>query len=240
MFDGAAADEIFERVEADAKSYAIGGFDGIIVENFGSWPFPKGNGEQPTPPWQIAWMTRAALVAKAASNLPIGINVLRNDARAALGIASAVGASFVRVNVHVGVSVTDQGLIEGRAFETMRVRSNLKLDHVGILADVRVKHARALVDRPLRAEVEELIHRGGADAVIVTGEGTGKSVDPELAIEVAEYAGNTPVYIGSGMSPEGAHLLSHVHGAIVGSWVKESGHVSNPVDPSRVRQLVSS
>ena len=35
---------------------------------------------------------------------------MRNDAAAALGIAVATGAHFIRVNVHGGAMVTDQGL----------------------------------------------------------------------------------------------------------------------------------
>ena len=67
---------------------AAGGMQAIVVENFGSWPFPKGTPEQPTPPWQVAALTRAALAVQAESGLPTGINVLRNDARAALAIAA--------------------------------------------------------------------------------------------------------------------------------------------------------
>jgi hypothetical protein len=54
-------------------------------------------------------------VIAAAGKTPVGVNVLRNDARAALGICAATGAKFVRVNVHSGVAATDQGWIEGRA-----------------------------------------------------------------------------------------------------------------------------
>jgi predicted TIM-barrel enzyme len=53
------------------------------------------------------------------------LNVLRNDARAALGAALACGATFVRVNVHTGATWTDQGLIEGDAYATLRYRQAL-------------------------------------------------------------------------------------------------------------------
>ena len=71
----------------------------------------------------------------------VGVNVLRNDAATALGIAAATGARFVRINVHTGAMVTDQGVIEGRAAETLRERARLGLDHVRVFADVHVKHA---------------------------------------------------------------------------------------------------
>jgi hypothetical protein len=74
----------------------------------------------------IAAMTSCALaVREACPQLPLGINVLRNDAAAALAIAVAVGASCVRVNVLSGARVTDQGVIEGRAAELLRLRRTL-------------------------------------------------------------------------------------------------------------------
>ncbi|HNH39334.1 MAG TPA: BtpA/SgcQ family protein, partial [Microthrixaceae bacterium] len=56
--------------------------------------------------------------------LPVGINVLRNDARAALAIAAVTGASFIRVNVLSGVAATDYefcelppAILSGRVFQ---------------------------------------------------------------------------------------------------------------------------
>jgi membrane complex biogenesis BtpA family protein len=101
----------------DARALVEGGFDGIIVENFGDAPFVP----DAVAPITIASMTACALAVRAeAPLLALGINVLRNDAEAALAIAIACGASMIRVNVHTGSRVTDQGLIEGRAHGTPR------------------------------------------------------------------------------------------------------------------------
>lgn len=231
-------DGVLRQALADATSLERGGADGVIVENFGSWPFPKGNAEQPTPPWQIAFLARVVGAIRDRTSLTVGVNVLRNDARSALGIAAATGASFIRVNVHAGAAWTDQGLIEGRAFETLRLRRTLGAEGVSILADVRVKHAAPVAPRPLAEEVEELVQRAGADAVIVTGRGTGHPVDEAVLTEVAAAAGPVPVLVGSGLNAETASLASVADGAIVGTWVKEAGDVSRPVDAGRVARLV--
>lgn len=236
--DGQGFDGALRAAIVDARALCAGGIDGIIVENFGSWPFPKGTPDQPTPPWQVAFMARAVSAVIAAVDVPVGVNVLRNDARAALGIAAATGAQFIRVNVHSGSAWTDQGLIEGRAFETLRLRAELGASQVHILADVRVKHAAPTVERPLSVEVEELVARAGADGVIVTGRGTGHPVDPALLAQAAQSAGGTPVLIGSGLTPDLAHLAEHADGAIVGTWVKEEGQLARPVDAERVATLV--
>lgn len=232
----------FPRVLAaarrDAEALAEGGADAIVVENFGSAPFPKGTPDQPTPPHTIAAIALAASLCREVSGLPIGVNVLRNDARAAIGIAAACGAAFVRVNVHVGAYVTDQGLIEGRAFETLRYRQSLGASDIAIFADVRVKHATPLAPVPVAAEVDDCLKRGGADAIVVTGTGTGKPVSKALLEEVRAAAGDAPVWIGSGLDPDRAGELAPLaNGAIVGTWLKEDARVHNPIDPARVRAL---
>ena len=233
---GGGFDAILEAASRDASALAEGGADAIIIENFGSAPFPKGTPDQPTPPHAIALLTRAVSVCSL-NGLPIGVNVLRNDARAAVGIAAATGAAFVRVNVHVGAYVTDQGVIEGRAFETLRYRKALGAD-VAILADVRVKHAAPLASVPIADEVEDAVKRGLADAVVVTGAGTGKPIDAALLREVRGAAGDAPVVLGSGVTPERAATLApHADAAIVGTWIKRDGDVRAPVDADRVRQL---
>ncbi len=259
---------VLEHAKRDASALAEGGAAAIIVENFGSAPFPKGTPDQPTPPHQIAAIALAVAACKATSGLPTGVNVLRNDVRAALGIAAACEASFVRVNVHVGAYVTDQGIIEGRAFETLRYRRELGADAIGaelrdgrpapasfagagmpswsgatnaiaILADVRVKHASPLAPVSVATEVEDCLRRAFADAVVVTGAGTGKPVSSALLEEVREAAGEGVVLIGSGLDPERAVVLAPLaDGAIAGTWIKEGGDVRAPVDAARVRALV--
>lgn len=239
LHGGGSFDAVLDAARRDAEAIAAGGADAIIVENFGSAPFPKGTPDQPTPPHAIAAIALAASECKRASGLPVGVNVLRNDARAAIGIAAACGASFVRVNVHVGAYVTDQGVIEGRAFETLRYRRELGATSIAILADVRVKHAAPLAPVAVGAEVEDCLKRGGADAVVVTGTGTGRPVSRELLAEVAAHAGEAPVLIGSGLDPDRAEELAPLaDAAIVGTWIKERGDVRAPVDRERVRALV--
>jgi uncharacterized protein len=232
-------DDVIERAICDARAIAEGGASAIVVENFGSAPFPKGTPDQPTPPEVVAAIARAALACKEASRLPIGINVLRNDVRSAIGIAAACGGAFVRVNVHVGAYITDQGLIEGRAFETLRHRRTIGAESIAIFADVRVKHAAPLAPQSIGSEVEDCLHRGRADALVVTGTATGKAAPRVLLEEVRAAARDAPVFIGSGLDPERAPELAPLaHGAIVGTWIKKDGRVQNEVDRERVRALV--
>lgn len=225
---------VMERAEQEATALAAGGVDGIMVENFFDAPFPK---DQVDP----AIVSAMTLVVDRIMNLvmlPIGLNVLRNDAKAGLAIASCVGADFIRVNVYTGVMATDQGLIEGKAHEIQRYRRELG-KNTAIFADVLVKHARPLGTPNLTTAVQDTIERGLADAVILSGWATGLPPSRE-DLELAQSAAKgTPVLIGSGATPDNiADLMTFADGVIVASSLKRHGKIDETIDPTRVSQFV--
>jgi uncharacterized protein len=233
-----SASECAQSAGRCARALAEAGFDAIIVENFGDAPFFAGR----VPAVTVAAMTAAALEVKgAASALPLGINVLRNDAESALAVAVCTGASFVRVNVHTGARVTDQGVIEGRAAETLRLRRALGGTSVAVWADVDVKHSAPLgPPRPLAQEVEDTTLRALADVVLVTGEGTGKGVDVAKLSAVKAAAGPTPVYVASGATIDTlAALRPHADGVIVGSALRVGGVPGGPVDAELAKRFAA-
>lgn len=221
---------------ADARAYAEGGADGLIVENFGDVPFWRGT----VPPETVAAMTRIATSVAAATPLPLGINVLRNDPLAALAIAQVSGARFLRVNVLSGACVTDQGVIEGQAAELLRRRRLLAAESVLILADVLVKHGSPLAPLGMAEAVADVLQRGGADGVIVSGVGTGQPTARRDLERATAAARGAPVLIGSGASEDRiAALVPHCDGVIAGTEMKEDGLIERPVDPARVAALQS-
>ena len=237
---GGEFDEVVAHALRDADALVAGGVDGVIVENFGSSPFWKGDAGSRLPPHQVALMTRVVRAIVERDAVAVGVNCLRNDAHSALGIAAATGASFIRVNVHTGTYVTDQGLIDGEAAETLRYRQSIGATSVRVLADVLVKHATPLAPMTMSTAVKEALGRGGADAIIVTRTGTGEPVDEESLSEAIHAAGEGGLFIGSGLEPERAQRLApQLTGAIVGTWLKEEGELSRPVDRERVARFRS-
>jgi len=223
-----------ERAEQEATALAAGGVDGIIIENFFDAPFAKNQVD----PAVVSAMT---LIVQRVMNLvmlPVGINVLRNDARSAIAIASCVNAQFIRVNVLTGIMATDQGIIEGEAHTLMRYRRELGSE-VAIFADVCVKHAYPLGDPPLKTAVQETVERGLADGIIISGGKTGDPPSLEHLQIAATAALGKPIFIGSGATWDNIpHLLKGVDGVIVASSLKRNGDLSNPIDPIRVSQFV--
>ncbi|HEY2951058.1 MAG TPA: BtpA/SgcQ family protein [Verrucomicrobiae bacterium] len=226
-------DDVLARAIADACAYERGGADAVIVENFGDVPFSKG----PVPPETIAAMAVAGRAVRDTVTLPLGFNVLRNDASAALALCAACGGSFIRVNVHSGAMVTDQGVIEGRAFETLRLRRAL-CPHVQILADIHVKHAVPLAPLSLEIAARDTLERGLADTLIISGTGTGVATDPRDVELVRAACPEARLLIGSGITAGTVgEYLGLAHGAIVGTSLKRPGGVHQPVDIRRVAAL---
>lgn len=234
-------ESIIARARRDARAILEGGMDGYIIENFCDVPFFPG----PVPPHVLTVMVRIALALREVekgSERPIaGVNVLRNDALGALAVAFAAGLDLIRVNVHSGVMVTDQGIIEGRAFETLRSRALLGAP-VAIFADVLVKHAAPLCGGPLADPAfaaRDIAERGCADALIVTGPQTGAPADMDRLLAVRRAVPDHPLLAGSGVTEETAgSSLEIADGAIVGTSLKAGGEVLAPVDGRRVRALV--
>lgn len=224
---------ILERAVADARAYERGGADAVVVENFGDIPFRKGA----VPPETVAAMAAAGQLLVAQIDLPIGFNVLRNDAHAALALCAACAGDFIRVNVHCGAMLTDQGIIEGDAHATLRLRKQL-CPSAQILADVQVKHAVPLAPIPIEITARDTLERGLADALIVSGTGTGEATAPADVERVRQECPEARIFIGSGTTAgNAAAYLQHADGLIVGSSLKVGGRVRNPVDLKRVAAL---
>ena len=231
---GPSMGDVLARALADLAALQEGGADAVIVENLGDAPFAATTVE----PITVAAMTRVALALRdAAPDLPLGINVLRNDAFAALGIAATVGAAFVRVNVLTGVMATDQGLITGQARELMLLRRRLDSD-VHVIADVLVKHATPLGPAKLADVARDTWHRGGADALVVSGTGTGRPTDPVDLQTVRAAVPEAPLWLGSGLTPESAaNVRDLLDAAIVGTWLHRDGRLDAPLDAGRVAAM---
>lgn len=214
----------------EAQVLAQAGVDAIMVENFHDAPFFKDT----LPPETIAALTRCALaVREAAPTVPLGINALRNAGRAALAVAIAVDAAFIRVNVLIGAMVTDQGLIEGCAADLIRARAMLA-PHIAILADVAVKHASPLGAFDLVQAARDTVYRAKADGIIVSGSGTGAPTDPGRIATVQAAVPGVPVFVGSGATAESLQSFD-ADGYIVGTALKANGRV----DLARARAVVA-
>lgn len=232
---GGDVEEVLSGAERDARALRDAGFDGLIVENFGDAPFARdfaGRGA-------VAGMAAAGERVARAVELPLGVNVLRNDALSAVAVAAATGARFIRVNVHVGAAVCDQGIVQSDAMATMRAVRDM-IPGLRVLADVGVKHAARLGDGDMEEEARDAVGRGLASGLIVTGRATGSPTSPEDVEKVRSAVPGTDVLVGSGARLESVHeILMGCDGIIVGSAVMEGGRPGGPIEAARAKALVA-
>lgn len=231
-YDG-EVERIYETAMREARVLIDCGVDALIVENFRDGPFYPGR----VPPETIATVAGVTReIVGAAGNIPVGVAVLRNDAEAALAIATATNAAFIRVNVHVGAVLAAQGVVEGKSHETLRLRHNLK-SNVAIYADAGVKHSIPWVYPKLSEEIRDLAPH--ADAIIVSGSVTGVETDVD-DVALAKKSSSKPVLIGSGVTPQNLSAVYELaDGFIVGSYFKVDGIPANPIDVRRVEKFMS-
>lgn len=233
MWGGSMA-TVLDLACRDAEAYASGGFDGFVVENYGDRPFAPGQ----VPPATVAALTAVATrLRDRYPEIPIGINVLRNDAASALSIAKAVGARFIRINVLVGAMITDQGIVEGRAWDLALLSRQLDAGDVAIWADVMVKHASPLGDQTLEGQADDAYKRGGASALVLSGRATGAEADDADFRRVGGILPGAPLVIGSGLTSANVERFRHVaDGAIVASSLYGEG---GRIDAAKVRELAT-
>ena len=231
LYDG-AMQKVYDQALAELEVFKRHSLDSVIVENFRDMPYFPGR----VPSETVAAMAAVSREVVRAAEMPVGVNVLRSDGEAAIAVAVASGAHYVRVNVHMGTVVADQGVIQGSSQYSVRLRSALR-SSVLIFADVGVKHAAPLAGRSLDIETRDLAERGLADAVIVTGDRTG--VETSVGdIETVRAATSLPLLIGSGATPDNIdRMLPKVNGLIVGSYFKKDGAGHNSVEPARVERF---
>lgn len=224
-------EEIYSCALSEAEILKRNGFDALIIENFRDRPHTSKRVSTVT----AATMAAIAREIKNKTNLPIGISVLRNDARSALEIATAVRAEFIRVNVHVGNALSAQGILQGDSYNTLRVRTNLN-SKVDIYADAMVKHARSLTYEKLEDEIYDL--NGICDGIIISGKLTGMQAEKKDII-LAKKKSKIPIIIGSGVTEDNIEDLYEISdGFIIGSCIKKNGIADNIVDEKRVKTFM--
>ncbi|MEM6283654.1 MAG: BtpA/SgcQ family protein [Chloroflexota bacterium] len=221
-------DDIYERAAQDADALHQAGIDALIVENFGDEPYLIG---EPTAP-QLALMAGVTTLIRQQVNCPVGVNVQFNAWEAEIALAYACRADFVRVEVFVDTVLMAQGTVQPCAAQIQRYRHALGAMHVQVWADVQTKYTQNIVPQAISQSAIDA-QNAGADALIVTGVGTGQAT-PLDAVREVKSSVDLPVLVGSGTNLETlAETFEVADGAIVGSALKADGNAANAVSVER-------
>jgi membrane complex biogenesis BtpA family protein len=224
---------IVDSVRSDLKALLGSGIDGVMFCNEGDRPYALEAGFE-----GVATLTRV-VAELAPADRPFGVDFLW-DARAALAVAAATGASFIR-EVTTGVYESDMGLWNTDVAGLLRERRRLGADHVAVLMNVTPEFASPLGSRSVAQVARSAVVSSLADAILVSGPMAG--AEPELdAIHEACQAvgGEVPVFVNTGVKSTNVRdFLAIADGVIVGSDFKVDGGTWNPVEETRVERFMA-
>jgi uncharacterized protein len=231
-YGGAGVGAMIDKMRADVQHLIAGGVDAIMFCNEDDRPYVF-----QAEPVQVAAMARVVTELRP-KEIPFGVDFLW-DPVAALSIAMATGASFIR-EVVTGVYESDMGMWAPDAGALLRMRHNLGADHIRIMFNVAPEFCSSLGSRTVGERARSAVVSSLADAILVSGPMAGAQADYSTIEEAKRAVGDAaPVLLNTGARADNiAQFLQAADGVIVGSFLKVDGYTWNPVDPVRLKTFM--
>ncbi len=182
-------------------------------------------------------MTRVITELKP-KNIPFGVDYLW-DAYAALAIAKATGAAFIR-EVITGVYESDMGFWDPNPGEIIRYRNNIGAEDIKIFGNITPEFASPLGQRSVGERAKSALTSSLLSAILISGAMAGSEPNISWLKEAKEAVGDqVPVILNTGAKLNNIQkFLLIADGVIVGSYLKKEGNTWNPVDPMRVKAFM--
>lgn len=216
-----AGEKPVEQALEELRIYAGEGLTGAIIENYHS----------------DTYMVRRTLDRITPQHtFHIGVNILANEFAEAFRMAGSSGAAFIQLDYVAGKYrryASEPQEFNHRAYQYWQNR----FPEVKVFGGVWPKYYEPVPGSDLAADLRDAM--GRADAVVVTGSGTGAETPLEKIAEFRKHLGPYPLIVGAGMTPENAAAqLAIADGAIVGTAFKEAGNTKLPVELARVKMFM--
>jgi membrane complex biogenesis BtpA family protein len=232
-FDGSrTVTQVIEGLQRDVDHLLDNGVDALLFCNEDDRPYSFNLG-----PATVAFMTRAITEVDRRDVL-FGVDVLW-DPFAALSIAAATGASFIR-EVMTGTYESDMGVWSTDPERLWNFRRSIAATDVAMWANIQPEFASPLGNRTIAQRAKSALASSLPDALLVSGPMAGAAPDPKLLEETrAAIPADVTLVVNTGARPETiAAFLQHADAVIVGSSLKVDGDTWNPVDPERVKRFM--
>ncbi|QBF32057.1 BtpA/SgcQ family protein [Thalassococcus sp. S3] len=194
---------------ANARVFAEAGLPWIKLQDQ-----TRTNG--PATPETVARMAALARLIRAEfPKLGLGIIIEAHDPTAALTVAHASGAAFVRLKVFVGSAVGAEGTRHALGAEAVAHRAALRATGIAILADIHDRTVRPLSDED-QPTAAGWATKAGANGLVITGSDFADSLARIEAVCAKDI--RRPLLIGGGVTAENvAQALATADGAVVSS-----------------------
>lgn len=225
-------DAVLAHARTELRKLQDGGVDAVMISNEFSLPYLT-----KTEPITAITMARIIGELRSEIRLPFGVDVLW-DPVASIDLAVATGAGFLR-EVLTGVYGSDYGVWNTDVGATARHRRRVGGEGVRMLYNIVPESAAYLGDRDLLEVTRSTVFNARPDAICVSGLTAGSVTDPEHLRTVKRAAGDTPVFVNTGVNVDNVgEQLGIADGAVVGTFFKEDGDFDASVDPERVSLLM--
>lgn len=220
FFTGGNLKQILETAVTSATALQLGGADGCLIQTVE----PTYSVKDESDPARIAAMSIIveAVTNATGQNFKVGCQLMRNAARASLGVAKVANADFIRVGAIVGSTQTASGLVEAAPHELAEYRRKIDAWDIGVVADIHSMQFKWFGEVKPISEVAHAARRAGADAVAIGDRDeqttlaliqSVRAAEPGLPIFLAGYTNHDNV----------GRLLSHADGAFVGTCLERNG-----------------
>ncbi len=235
LYDGdGGVQRLLDAVGRDVEVLADSGVDAVMFCNEGDRPYRMKAG-----PEVPAVMAAVITELKRDLAIPFGVDILW-DPVSAIGLAHAVGASFVR-EVFTGTYAGDFGVWNTDPAQSLAYRRQIGAEEVKLFFNVTAEFAAPLAARDLELTARSAVFSSLADAVCVSGVVTGSGVDVrQLEAAKRGVGSGVAVIANTGVRPETVgQMLEVADGCVVGTSLKRDGDTWNEVDPQRVERLLT-
>ena len=227
-------ERLYDVVARDVEILAGSGIDAIMFCNEGDRPYRTTAGpEVPA--------VMASVITRLRDRIPgpFGVDILW-DPVAAIGLAHAVGAAFVR-EVFSGSYAGDFGVWNTDPAESLGYRRRIGADGLKLFFNVTAEFAAPVAPRPIGLTARSAVFSSLADAICVSGVVTGTGADlADLCAAKEAVGAEVAVIANTGVRPDTvAQMLGAVDGCIVGTSLKRGGSTWNEIDERRVDALVA-
>ena len=224
-------EKITEAVRRDLLALQTAGVDGVLFCNEHDIPYVRSVGVE-----VAASMASVVGQLKPDLRVPFGVDLLW-DAHAAIAVARATGAAFVR-EVFTGVFESDMGLLAPDLGALAGYRHVIGGDGIAFFANITPESSRSVSGRPVGERAKGAAY-SGVDALLISGPQAGVAASMEDLVQAKSADTGLPVLANTGVTHENVRrVLQVADGLIVGTSLKARGSTWNAVDPDRARQMV--
>jgi uncharacterized protein len=233
FYAGTPIQRLIDATRRELEALQAGGMDAVLLGNQHDTPLRVGVG-----PESVAMMTRIIGEATRGTSMPFGVGVFWDDL-AAIAVAKATGASFVR-GVFSGTYAGEMGLMNLDAGQVLRFRDAIDAAGIRLMFMLRPILCQMVAPRDLKSQIKDLLWGSYPDAFALAGPTPGEAPSFDELRLVKSLAKDLPVVMNNGATLENiADVMAAADGAVVATHLKEDQSAAKPFDRRRVGEFMA-